>query len=312
MENFYKKYLKYKEEYFSTVDNKISQIKINNNDIIKEEIYNLINNYIGVFDINNTISSTRKDAIDYNKLYKLNNDELRNEIILLEENMTLINKRIVLVQKKIIIDENNILEISNRIVNLFIFNKNDIQKFKKLLGPIDNNNIILVKINKIDINTLQYNDNIDNGYNIDMLNKITNKITNNKVKDDIIKRLFLLLSYNLTQKQKDIELDKLINSYYYLLDKYNSILQTVNNLNRNLKISHDRMKEIIIENIIIVNKYLILDDTINETFLNNEKFFNEIRYDMCNKDNLFKYFEYFDYKRLSILKKYLLERLIPF
>ena len=72
------------------------------------------------------------------------------------------------------------------------------------------------------------------------------------------------------------------------------------------------MKEIIIENIIIVNKYLILDDTINETFLKNEKFFNEIRYDMCNKDNLFKYFEHFDYKRLSILKKYLQDKLIPF
>ena len=139
-----------------------------------------------------------------------------------------------------------------------------------------------------------------------------NKITNNKVKDDSIKRLFLLLTYNLTQKQKDAELDKLINYYYSLLDKYNSILQSVNNLNRNLKISHDRMKEIIIENIIIVNKYLILDDTINETFLKNEKFFNEIRYDMCNKDNLFKYFEQFDNKRLSILKKYLQDKLIPF
>lgn len=312
MEDFYKKYLKYKEEYFSYIDDKILQIKIDNNDIIKEEIYNLLNNYIGVFDINNTIISARKDAIDYNKLFKLDNDELRNELFFLEENITLINKKIVLIQKKIIIDENNILEISNRIIKIFIFNKNNIQKFKKLLGLIDNNNILLAKINKIDINTLQYNDNIDNGYNIDMINKITNKITNNKVKDVIIKRLFLLLSYNLTQKQKDLELDKLINSYYYLLDKYNSILQTVNNLNRNLKISHDRMKEIIIENIIIVNKYLILDDTINETFLKNEKFFNEMRYDMCNKDNLFKYFEQFDYKRLSILKKYLQDKLIPF
>lgn len=312
MEDFYKKYLKYKEEYFSYIDDKILQIKIDNNDIIKEEIYNLLNNYIGVFDINNTIISARKDAIDYNKLFKLDNDELCNELFFLEENITLINKKIVLIQKKIIIDENNILEISNRIIKIFIFNKNNIQKFKKLLGLIDNNNILLAKINKIDINTLQYNDNIDNGYNIDMINKITNKITNNKVKDVIIKRLFLLLSYNLTQKQKDLELDKLINSYYYLLDKYNSILQTVNNLNRNLKISHDRMKEIIIENIIIVNKYLILDDTINETFLKNEKFFNEMRYDMCNKDNLFKYFEQFDYKRLSILKKYLQDKLIPF
>ena len=312
MEDFYKKYLKYKEEYYSYIDNKILQIKIDNNNIIKEEIYNLLNNYIGIFDINNTIISARKDAIDYNKLFKLDNDELRNELFFLEENITLINKKIVLIQKKIIIDENNILEISNRIIKLFIFNKNNIQKFKKLLGQIDNNNILLAKINKIDINTLQYNDNIDNGYNIDMINKITNKITNNKVKDDIIKRLFLLLSYNLTQKQKDLELDKLINSYYCLLDKYNSILQTVSNLNRNLKISHDRMKEIIIENIIIVNKYLILDDTINETFLKNEKFFNEIRYDMCNKDNLFKYFEHYDYKRLSILKKYLQDKLIPF
>jgi hypothetical protein len=308
MEDFYKKYVKYKEEYFSYIDDKILQIKIDNNDIIKEEIYNLLNNYIGIFDINNTIISARKDAIDYNKLFKLDNDELRNELFFLEENITLINKKIVLIQKKIIIDENNILEISNRIIKLFIFNKNNIQKFKKLLEPIDNNYILLAKINKIDINTLQYNDNIDNGYNIDMINKITN----NKVKDVIIKRLFLLLSYNLTQKQKDLELNKLINHYYCLLDKYNSILQTVNNLNRNLKISHDRMKEIIIENIIIVNKYLILDDTINETFLKNEKFFNEIRYDICNKDNLFKYFEQFDYKRLSILKKYLQDKLIPF
>ncbi len=144
-----------------------------------------------------------------------------------------------------------------------------------------------------------------------MINTITNKI-NNKVKNDSIKRLFLLLTYNLTQKQKDTELDRLINYYYYLIDKYNAILLTVNNLNRNLKISHDRIKEIIIENIIIVNKYLILDDTINETFLKNEKFFNEIRYSMCNKDNLFKYFEQFDYKRLSILKKYLQDKLIPF
>ena len=308
MENFYKKYLKYKEEYFSTVDDKILQIKINNNDIIKEEIYNLINNYIGVFDINNTISSARKDAIDYNKLYKLNNDELCNELIFLEEKMTLVNKRIVLVQKKITINENNILEISNRILNLFIFNKNDIQKFKKLIGQFDNNNILLAKINKIDINTFQYNNNINNDYNIEMINKITN----NKLKDDKIKRLFLLLSYNLTQKQKDLEIDNLITYYYSLLDKYNAILQTVNNLNRNLKISYDRMKEIITENIIIVSKYLILDDTINETFLKNEKFFNEIRQDICNKNNLFKYFEHFDYKRLSMLKKYLSEKLIPF
>ena len=39
MEDFYKKYLKYKEEYFSYIDDKILQIKINNNDII-----NYINN----------------------------------------------------------------------------------------------------------------------------------------------------------------------------------------------------------------------------------------------------------------------------
>jgi hypothetical protein len=313
MDNFYKRFLKYKEEYISTIDDKILQIKINNNDIIKEEIYNLINNYIGVFDITNTIRLARKDAIDYDKLYKLNNCEIQNQLIFLEENMTLINKKIVLVQKKIIIDENNILDISNRIINLFIFNNNNIQKFKKLLDQIDNNNILLAKINSIDINTLQYNNSINNGYNIEMINKITNnKLKDNKLKNNIIKRFFLLLSYNLTQKQKDLELDNLITYYYCLLDRYNAILQTANNLNRNLKISYDRMKEIIIENIIIVNKYLILDDTINETFLKNEKFFNEIRYDICNKDNLFKYFEHLDYKRLSILKKYLLEKLINF
>ncbi len=116
MEDFYKKYLKYKEEYFSYVDDKILQIKINNNDIIKEEIYNILNNYIGIFDINNTIISARKDAIDYNKLFKLDNNELQNELIFLDENINLVNKKITLIQKKIIIDENNILEISNRII----------------------------------------------------------------------------------------------------------------------------------------------------------------------------------------------------
>jgi hypothetical protein len=308
MENFYKKYVKYKEEYFVTIDETLLKITNNNNDIIKEEIYNLILNYIGVFDIFNLIISARKCAIDYNKFNNFDNDELQNQLILLEENITLINKKIITVQKKIPIDENNIQEISNRFINLFIFNRNNLKKFKNLLDKTDNNIILLAKINKININTFEYNNDIYNGYTIEMINKIiNNKINNNK-----INRLFILLTCNLTQTQKDLELNNLNTNYKHLIDKYNLIILTVENINRNLKISYDRIKEIIIENIIIVNNYLLFDDTINEKFLNNENFFNEERSKICNKTYFLKHIEKYNNKRLLILKKYLLEKFIPY
>jgi hypothetical protein len=306
MESFYKKYQKYKEEYFIQVDNKL--LEINNNDVIKEEIYNLILEYIGIFDIFNLITSTRKCAIDYNKLNNFDNDELQNQLKLLEENINLINKKIIIVQKKIPIDENNIQEISNRFINLFIFNRNNLKKFKNLLDKTDNNIILLAKINKININTFEYDNNIYNGYTIEMINKIIN----NNITDNKINRLFILLTCNLTQTQKDLELNNLNTNYKNLLDKYNSIITTVENINRNLKISYDRIKEIIIENIIIVNKYLLLDDLFCEKFLNNENFFNEARSKICNKTYFIKHIEKYDNKRLFILKKYLLNKLIPY
>jgi hypothetical protein len=306
MENFYKKYFKYKEEYFTSVDNKL--LEINNNDIIKEEIYNLILEYIGTFDIFNLITSARKCAIDYNKLNNFDNDELQNQLILLEKNIMLINNKIILVQKKIPVDENNIQAISNRFINLFIFNRNNLKKFKNLLDKTDNNIILLAKINKININTFEYNNDIYNGYTIEMINKLIN----NKINDNKINRLFILLTCNLTQIQKDLELNNLNTNYKHLIDKYNSIISTVENINRNLKISYDRIKEIIIENIIIVNNYLLFDDFLNEKFLNNENLFNEVRLNLCNKIYLFKYIEKYNYKGLCIFKKYLLDKFIPY
>jgi hypothetical protein len=308
MENFYKKYIKYKEEYFTSVDNKLLEINNNDNDIIKEEIYNLISEYIGIFDIFNLITSARKCAIDYNKFYNFDNNELQNQLILLEENITLINKKIILVQKKIPVDENNIQAISNRFINLFIFNRNNLKKFKNLLDKTDNNIILLAKINKININTFEYNNDIYNGYTIEMINKLIN----NKITDNKINRLFILLTCNLTQTQKDLELNNLTNNYKHLIIKYNSIISTVENINRNLKISYERIKEIIIENIITVNNYLLFDNTIDYKFLINENFFNEIRSKICNKIYLYKYIEKYDKKRLLIFKKYLLDKFIPY
>jgi hypothetical protein len=307
MEDFYKKYEKYKEDYFKEVDKKLLEIN-NYNEIIKEEIYNLILEYIGTFDIFNLITTARKYAIDYNKLNNFDNDKLHDELLLLEKNISLINKKIILVQKKIPVDENNIQEISNRFINLFIINRNNLKKFKKLLDKNDNNLIILAKINKININTFEYDNEINNGYTIEMINKLIN----NKISDNKINRLFILLTCNLTQSQKDLELNKLNINYINLIDKYNSIILNVENINRNLKISYDRIKEIIIENIIIVNNYLLFDGFLDEKFLNNENFFNEIRLKICNKKTLFKYIENYDKKRLLILKKYLLDKFIPY
>jgi hypothetical protein len=306
MENFIKKYEKYKEEYFKEVDNKLLKIDNENNDIIREEIYNLILEYIGTFDIFNLITSARKYAIDYHKFNNFDNDKLHNELLIIENNINLINKKINIVQKKIPINENNIQEISNRFINLFIINRNNLKKFKKLLDKNDNNLILLAKINKININTFEYDNEINNGYTIEMINKLIN----NKISDYKINRLFILLTCNLTQIQKDIELNKLNTSYISLIDKYNSIILNVENINRNLKISYDRIKEIIIENIIIVNNYLLFDGFLDAKILNNENFFNEVRSNLCNKLFLFKYIEKYDKKRLLIFKKYLIDKLI--
>jgi len=306
MENFIKKYEKYKEEYFKEVDDKLLKISNENNDIIREEIYNLILEYIGTFDIFNLITSTRKYAIDYHKFNNFDNDKLYDELLMIENNINLINKKINIVKKKIAIDENNIQEISNRFINLFIINRNNLKKFKKLLDKNDNNFILLAKINKININTFEYDNEINNGYTIEMINKLIN----NKISDNKINRLFILLTCNFTQVQKDIELNKLNSSYISLIDKYNSIILNVENINRNLKISYDRIKEIIIENIIIVNNYLQFDGYFDAKILNNENFKNEVRSNLCNKLFLFKYIEKYDKKRLLIFKKYLLDKLI--
>ena len=306
MENFEIKYEEYKKKFYNDMDKDKENIERNKDKIdkdkIKEEIYHLIYKSIGYIDIDNIIVEARKDAIDYKDI---NYNTLYDNVSKYNNKMLEINEQIIKIQKKVIITKYNVMNLSKKYINFISLysNRENIKKFNKLfeLEKINDNFYLLNTINKIDINKIEFVENMNNGYSIDFIEKIENKKIN---------RIYFLLLNHITQLQKDNITNKLIDEYIYNYKNYNSIKNKIKNLDRNHKIAYEEIKSIIIKNIIIINKYLLQDEIITKTFLQNEKFLFEIQSKFMIKIYIFSLLENYDIKRLKIFKNYLVNNLL--
>lgn len=299
MENFEKKYEEYKKKFFDNMDKEnIEKDKVN----IKEEIYNLIYKSIGYLDIDGIIAESRKDAIDYKNI---NYEKLYEKLSIYNDKMVELNNKIIKIQKIEIIKKDNVLDLSKKYINFISLyaNRENIKKFNKLfeIEKIDDNFYLLNIINKIDINKIEFIENMNNGYNIEILEKIQNKK---------IIRIYFLLLYHLTQLQKDNIINKLIDEYIYYYRNYNHIKNKINNLDRNHKIAYEEIEIIIKKNIIIISKYLLQDEIITEEYLRNNKFFFELQTKFIIKRNIYILLESYDIKRLKLFKNYLINNLL--
>ena len=295
IDKFIKKYQEYKKNFLIDIDNNVKKK-------IKEEIYNLIHDSIKYIDINSLILNARKDAIDYNKI---NYNTLYEKLSIYNNRMLEINEQIIKIQKIVIITKDNIMSLSNKYINFISLyvNKENIKKINKLFENenIDDNYYLINRINNIDITKMKYNTYINNGYSIEMLEKLANK--------KIIRIYFLLLN-NITQYQQDIKINQLIDEYFLNFTNSNIIRDKIKKLDMNHNIAQEEIKSIIIKNIIIISKYLLQDEIITETFLQNEKFLFEIQYKLINKKYIFSLLENYDIIRLKIFKNYLVNNLL--
>jgi len=295
MENFKKKYEEYKKKFYDNIDK-------DNIEKEKEEIYNLIHKSIMYLDIDSIISEARKDAIDY---MDINYEKLYQKLSIYYDKMVELNNKIIKIHKIEIIKKDNILDLSKKYINFISLyaNRENIKKFNKLfeLEKIDDNFYLLNIINKIDINKIDIIENMNNGYSIEILEKIQNKKIN---------RLYFLLLYHLTQLQKDNIINKLIDEYIYYYKNYNETKNKINNLDRNHKIACEEIEIIIKKNIIIISKYLLQDEIITEEYLRNKKYFFELQTKLINKKNIYILLECYDIKRLKLFKNYLINNLL--
>jgi len=295
MENFEKKYEEYKKKFYDNIDK-------DNIEKEKEEIYNLIHKSIMYLDIDSIISEARKDAIDY---MDINYEKLYQKLSIYYDKMVELNNKIIKIHKIEIIKKDNILDLSKKYINFISLyaNRENIKKFNKLfeLEKIDDNFYLLNIINKIDINKIDIIENMNNGYSIEILEKIQNKKIN---------RLYFLLLYHLTQLQKDNIINKLIDEYIYYYKNYNETKNKINNLDRNHKIACEEIEIIIKKNIIIISKYLLQDEIITEEYLRNKKYFFELQTKLINKKNIYILLECYDIKRLKLFKNYLINNLL--
>lgn len=292
MENFEKKYDEYKKKFYDNIDK----------EKIKEEINNLIYKSICYLDIDIIITESRKDAIDYQNI---NYEKLYEKLSIYNDRMVELNNKIIKIHKIEIIKKDNVLELSKKYINFISLyaNRENIKKFNKLFEfeKIDDNFYLLNIINKIDINKIEFIENMNNGYNIEILEKIQNKKIN---------RIYFLLLYHLTQQQKDNIINKLIDEYIYYYRNYNHIKNKINNLDRNHKIAYEEIEIIIKKNIIIISKYLLQDEIITEEYLRNKKFLFELQSKFIIKRNIFTLLENYDIKRLKLFKNYLINNLL--
>jgi hypothetical protein len=295
IDKFNKKYQEYKKNFLIDIDNNVKKK-------IKEEIYNLIHDSIKYIDINSLILNARKDAIDYNKI---NYNTLYEKLSIYNNRMLEINEQIIKIQKIVIITKDNIMSLSNKYINFISLyvNRENIKKINKLFENenIDDNYYLINRINNIDITKMKYNTYINNGYSIEMIEKLANK--------KIIRIYFLLLN-NITQYQQEIKINQLIDEYFLNFTNYNIIRDKIKKLDMNHNIAQEGIRSIIIKNIIIISKYLLQDEIITETFLLNEKFLFEIQYKLINKKYIFSLLENYDIIRLKIFKNYLVNNLL--
>ena len=295
MDKFIKKYTEYKKNFLIDIDNNVKKK-------IKEEIYNLIHDSIKYIDINSLILNARKDAIDYNKI---NYNTLYEKLSIYNNRMLEINEQIIKIQKIVIITKDNITRLSNKYINFISLyvNRENIKKINKLFDNenIDDNYYLINRINNIDITKMKYNTYINNGYSIEMLEKLVNKK---------ISRIYFLLLNHITQYQQEIKINQLIDEYFLNFTNSNIIRDKIKKLDMNHNIAQEEIKSIIIINIIIISKYLLQDEIITETFLQNEKFLFEIQYKLINKKYIFSLLENYDIIRLKIFKNYLVNNLL--
>jgi len=299
MENFDKKYEEYKRKFY---DNMEKDKDKEDKEKIKEEIYNLIYKSIGYLDIDSIISDARKDAIDYKDI---NYETLYNKLSIYNERMLEINNKIIKIQLIEIIKKENVMNLSNKHINFISLfaNRENIKKFNKLFDPekIDDNFYLLNRINKIDINKIEFDENINNGYSYEMLEAIENKKIN---------RIYFLLHYFITQLQKDNITNNLIDDYIFYNKNYNNIKNKINNLDRNHSIACEEIESIIKKNIIIIGKYLQQDEIITEEYLKNKRFLYELQCKFIIKNNIFTVINNYDIRRLRIFKNYLINNLL--
>lgn len=295
MDNFIKKYQEYKKNFLVDIDNNVKRE-------IKEEIYKLIHDSIKYIDINSLILNARQDAIDYNEI---NYNTLYDKLSIYNNRMLEINEQIIKIQKIVIITKDNIISLSNKYINFISLyaNRENIKKIKKLFENenIDDNYYLINRINNIDITKMEYNSYINNGYSIEMIDKLANKKIN---------RIYFLLLNHITQLQKDNITNKFIDEYIYNYKNYNIIKDKIKKLDRNHNIAQEEIKNIIIKNIIIISRYLLQNEIITETFLQNEKFLFEIQYKLINKKYIFSLLENYNIIRLKIFKNYLANNLL--
>jgi hypothetical protein len=187
-------------------------------------------------------------------------------------------------------------------ISLFA-NRENIKKFNKLFEfeKIDDNFYLLNRINKIDINKIEFDENINNGYNLEILEAIENKKIN---------RIYFLLHYFITQLQKENITNQLIDDYIFYNKNYNNIKNKINNLDRNHSIACEEIESIIKKNIIIIGKYLQQDEIITEEYLKNKRFLYELQCKFIIKNNIFTVINNYDIRRLRIFKNYLINNLL--
>jgi len=158
MENFEKKYEEYKKNFYDNIDKEnIEKEK----EKLKEEIYDLIYKSIGYLDIDGIILESRKDAIDYKDI---NHEKLYEKLSIYNDRMVELNNKIIKIHKIEIIKKDNVLNLSKKYINFISLyaNRENIKKFNKLfeIEKIDDNFYLLNIINKIDINKIEFIENI--------------------------------------------------------------------------------------------------------------------------------------------------------
>jgi len=299
MENFEKKYEEYKKNFYDNIDKEnIEKEK----EKLKEEIYDLIYKSIGYLDIDGIILESRKDAIDYKDI---NHEKLYEKLSIYNDRMVELNNKIIKIHKIEIIKKDNVLNLSKKYINFISLyaNRENIKKFNKLfeIEKIDDNFYLLNIINKIDINKIEFIENMNNGYSIDILERIEDKKIN---------RIYFLLLYHVTQLQKDNIINKLIDEYIYHYRNYNNIKNKISNLDRNHKLACEEIEIIIKKNIIIISKYLLQDEIITQEYLMNKRFIYELQTKFIIKRNIYSLLESYNIKRLKLLKNYLVNNLL--
>jgi hypothetical protein len=219
--------------------------------------------------------------------------------------MVELNNKIIKIHKIEIIKKDNVLNLSKKYINFISLyaNRENIKKFNKLfeIEKIDDNFYLLNIINKIDINKIEFIENMNNGYSIDILERIEDKKIN---------RIYFLLLYHVTQLQKDNIINKLIDEYIYHYRNYNNIKNKISNLDRNHKLACEEIEIIIKKNIIIISKYLLQDEIITQEYLMNKRFIYELQTKFIIKRNIYSLLESYNIKRLKLLKNYLVNNLL--